>query len=126
MVRRSVPVACVLACLSIGCTSAPPPRSCVVSASSVCIDFIAASGGGSTADTPRIVCSALSGSFSETSSCPTNDRVGRCTQTTNDTAFSSTYTNRWSYYPPNTTLSARGQCPPSMPEAHTTYEFEEN
>jgi hypothetical protein len=76
-------------------------------------------------DPGTLICGSLSGSYSTTAACPTAGRVGRCTLTdTESSTVSVAY--RFSYYAPTTTLTARGQCPSSMPAAHTTYAFEEN
>ena len=100
----------VAACLGlicmVGCGGGGPAGSCRIpasgSAGQTCIDFTK---GYATSDAMQ-TCSVASGATYSSDSCPTANRVGRCTASSPDGAF--TQVNN--YYAPTTASDAMTAC----------------
>jgi hypothetical protein len=90
----------------VGCGSGGPAGSCQIAASGSvgeqCIDFVK----GYSATDAKNACAMASGSTYSGDTCPTANRIGHCTESSPDGAFTQTL----SYYGPTTVADAMTNC----------------
>jgi hypothetical protein len=128
--RRRLLAAGALLHLTLAACANPSATSCAIPPRNpgdptVCVDFVAITVPASQQATfESSVCTRLHGAYSTAGSCSSDTRVARCTETTVD--GSDTYTLRLNYYAPTTAADVQAACPPPMPPAQTTFEFQAN